>query len=101
MDNEYAYVGEDPEEGQSKKTFILDISHLQEIIPENYFVTTGEAIAKLEYMMEQIKGLSKECKKLKKKLEKTKGDSQWLETHWEGSGVLLVKKKDSRSKDKK
>lgn len=100
MDEDYAHVGEEPQEGQSKKTFVLDLSDLQDIVPENYFVTTGEAIVKLDHMVSEIKELLRKTRSLRKKLVKTKGDSNWLETHWEGAGKLLVKKKDSRSKRK-
>ena len=95
--SDYALVGEDPADGQPKKAFLLDLSDLKSIIPKDYFVTTGEAIVKLDYMINDIQTLLKESRKLKKKLERSKGDSKWLETTWEDN-QLIVKKKDARIK---
>ena len=98
MDENYAYVGEDPIDKQSKKAFVFDIDNeLPPICPKDYFITTGEAIEKFDYMVKQIKNTLDKCEEIRKKLVKTKGESNWLETCWENNN-LLVKKKESRSK---
>jgi len=96
----YAILGEDPEKGQSKKAWILDIDSYQKIDPQKYFVTTGEATVKIEVLVKDLENLTKNIKKLKKQLIKTKDESDYLETCWEG-GNLIVKKKEKRSRSKK
>ena len=57
MHSKYAQIGEAPQNKQSKKAFIFDLSRLTPIIPPEYFITTGEALDKRDYIVGQIKGL--------------------------------------------
>lgn len=93
----YAKIGEEPQKGQSKKIWTVPIDEYRKIDPKEYFVTTGEATVKIDILLEDIKELSNELRKLKRQLIKTKGDSDYLETCWESS-ELLIKKKEKRGK---
>jgi hypothetical protein len=95
----YAALGDQPEQGQSKKAFILDIDSYKKIDPREYFITTGEATVKIEVLLNDIKDLTKELKNLQKELIRTKDESDYLETCWEG-GNLVIKKKEKRSRSK-
>lgn len=96
----YAILGEDPAKGQSKKAWIVEIDSYNKIDPKEYFITTGEATVKIDVLINDLENLTKEAKKLKKQLIKTKGESDYLETCWESSN-LIVKKKEKRSRAKK
>lgn len=96
----YARIGEKQEQGQCKKTFVVPIEEYKTIDPKYYFVTTGEATTKVKVLLNDINELAREVRKLQRQLEKTKGDSDYLETAWE-DGKLLIKKKVARSKKKK
>lgn len=93
----YAKIGEEPQKGQPKKIWTVPIDEYQKIDPKEYFVTTGEATVKIDILLADIKELSNELRKLKRQLIKTKGDSDYLETCWESS-ELLIKKKEKRGK---
>ena len=93
----YAMVGKSPEHGQSKKAWIVPIDEYKKMDPKYYFITTGEAIVKINVLLKDLKESMKQMQNLKKIFVKTKGDSDYLETCWE-DGNLLVKKKDKRSK---
>jgi len=95
VEERFATIGETPGSHQSKKTFIFPVDKLPSIIPKEYYITTGEAIVKMDYLIKQTEKLLNELYNVREKLNKTKGKAKWLETCWEG-GVLLVKKKDAR-----
>lgn len=95
----YARIGEKPEQGQCKKTFKIPIEDYRTIDPKKYFVTTGEATTKIKVLLNDINELAREARKLQRLLEKTKDESDYLETAWE-DGSLLVKKKVARSRKK-
>ena len=95
--SKYATLGNEPEQGQSKKAWILEIEEYKKIDPRYYFITTGEAIVKVDVLLDDLKELTKEVKKLKKECEKIKGDSDYLETCWEDN-KLILKKKEKRSR---
>lgn len=96
----YAILGDLPEHGQSKKAWILKIDEFKKINPRDYFVTTGEALTKTEVLLNDLKELTVDIKKLQKELVKTKADSDYLETCWE-DGKLLLKKKEKRPRNVK
>jgi len=98
--SKYADLGNQPEQGQSKKAFILHIDEYKKINPRDYFITTGEATVKIEVLLEDVKDLLKELKKLQKEMVRTKDESDYLETCWE-DGNLVLKKKEKRSRAKK
>lgn len=95
-----AVVGETPTEDQDKKTFLFPVDDIRTIVPKDYFITTGEAIIKLDVLIGDLQETLKKAKSFKKKLIKTKGSSKWLETGWDGSGNLLVRKKEARPRSK-
>jgi hypothetical protein len=95
----YAKIGESPAEHQPKKTWYATIDDLKTICPRDYFVTTGEAIVKIDYMIGQVKKLLVDAKKLRKNMVKSKSTSKYLETSWE-DGILILRRKDSRPKEK-
>jgi len=96
----YAILGNVPEQGQSKKAFILEIDNYEAIDPKEFFITTGEATVKIDVLLKRLEKLTKDVRKLKKKLIDTKGESDYLETCWEDRD-LIVKKKEKRSRAKK
>lgn len=93
----YATIGETPKKGQPKKAWVIPIDEYAQIDPKKYFITTGEAIVKINVLLDDLRQLSKDINKLKKLLVKTKDESDYLETCWCG-GKLLVKKKDKRNR---
>ncbi|MHA1372227.1 MAG: hypothetical protein ACTSRA_21210 [Promethearchaeota archaeon] len=98
--SKYAILGNTPEQGQSKKAWILEIEKLQKIDPKYFFITTGEATIKIQVLIDVIKDLLKDVKKLQKVFIATKDESDYLETCWE-DGNLILKKKEKRSRAKK
>jgi hypothetical protein len=96
-EEKYALIGNEPQPGQPKKTWRVPIDELPVVDPKSFFITTGEAVVKTDYMIEQIQNLLKEVRALRKKLLKSKEESKYLETCWE-NGVLIVKRKDPRKK---
>jgi hypothetical protein len=96
----YATLGEEPVVGQSKKAWVLPIDEYEIVDPKYYFITTGEATIKINILINALSTGLKQARKLKKLLEKTKGESDYLETCWE-DGKLLVKKKEARKKKPK
>lgn len=96
-EEKYALIGNNPQDGQPKKTWRVPIDDLQAVDPKQYFITTGEAITKMDYIIKQIQSLMEEARKLRKRMLKSKGDSKYLETSWE-NGSLIVKRKDPRNK---
>lgn len=101
QDLPYPLVGEEPEEGQNKKSFLFPIEEFREIIPRDYFVTTGEGIIKLDVMISDLKENLEIAKKYRKKILISKDDAQWMETSWDGKGNLILKKKYSRPRSPK
>lgn len=96
----YAVLGNHPEHGQSKKAWVLKIDEFKKIDPKDYFITTGEALVKTEVLLNDLRDLTKDIKKLQREMVKTKADSDYLETCWE-DGKLLLKKKEKRSRNVK
>lgn len=76
---------------------VIISEYLNSIEPEKYFITTGEAIQKIDILIEDINKLLKSAKKFRKSLIKAKGSSKYLETGWE-DGVLILKQKNLRIK---
>lgn len=71
--------------------------YLKTIDPERYFITTGEAIHKMDIMIKDANDFIKAAKKLKKSMIKAKASSKYLETGWE-DGILVLKQKNLRIK---
>ena len=98
--NKYPIIGCVPSNNQSKKVWVVPIDKYKKVDPRDYFITTGEAIVKIDVLLKDLKELTKNICKLKKSLIDAKGDSDYLETCWENN-KLLVKKKDKRLRGNK
>ena len=99
-DKKFAMIGDDPIEGQPKKVWEIPIEELNVVVPKDYYVTTGEAVKKLDVLIEDTQELLKQAKRLKKKMLQSKGESVYLETSWVDH-TLICKRKDPRNKNKK
>jgi len=94
----FAMIGEEPVGGQPQKTW--QMPNLEREFPlvkslSQYYITTGEAILKLDKYVEHLQDRLKKARKLRQKLMKSKGGSKYLETAWE-SESLVCKQKDPR-----
>ena len=78
----------------------MEIEKLKKIDPKYFFITTGEATVKIQVLLDELKDLTKDVKKLQKLFITTKDESDYLETCWE-DGDLILKKKEKRSRAKK
>lgn len=76
---------------------VIISDYLKPINPKDYFLTTGEAIQKIDILINDINSLLKSAKKFKKNLVKAKASSKYLETGWE-DGILVLKQKNLRIK---
>lgn len=76
---------------------VIISEYLKIIDPEKYFVTTGEAIQKMDSMINDANNFIKAAKKLKKSMLKARSNSKYLETGWE-DGILVLKQKNLRIK---
>lgn len=100
MNNEsYPMLGDKPVGSQNKKAWIVPIDNFKPIIPRDYFVTTGEAIVKVDMLIEHTQALLHNLNAFRKSLVSTKNDAKYLETCWE-DGKLLVKQKNAKKKIK-
>ncbi|MBD3407280.1 MAG: hypothetical protein GF411_14275 [Candidatus Lokiarchaeota archaeon] len=96
-DAPFAMLGDEPVGGQPKKVWEVPIDQYKAIDPRQYFVTTGEAIIKIDQLIGDLKNLQSNIKKLRTRLLKAKSESKYLETAWE-QNKLIVKRKDPRRK---
>ena len=96
---DYAIVGEEPTDDQPKKCWKVLIDEYKGVNPRDFFITTGEAIVKLDHTIKCTRNLLESLKKLRAKMIKSKSTSKYLETSWD-DGILVVKRKDVRSKEK-
>ena len=95
--HKYPLLGEERQDGQSKKVWVVPIDQYVCIDPKQYFITTGEATVKIDVVINDVSELLKSLKKLKKQLEKVKDDADYLETAWD-NGDLVVKQKYKRTR---
>lgn len=66
----------------------------------NYFITSGEAVQKVERLNQDAWKFAGRCKALLTALKKAKGESQYLEITSE-DGMLVCRRKDPRNKTKR
>ena len=66
------------------------------IDPHQYFITSGEAIAKAEKLEKDIWLMAGKARQLKNLLKKARGPAVYLETEW-NDGRLLLKRKNPRN----
>jgi hypothetical protein len=74
---------------------VIVAEHLTALDPSKYFVTTGEAVEKIDKILEDAAEFIVRAKKFRKLLIKARADSKYLETGWE-DGVLILKQKNLR-----
>lgn len=74
---------------------VIVSEYLTTLDPSKYFITTGEALEKMDKMLNDATEFIVQAKKLRKLLLKARSDSQYLETGWE-DGVLILKQKNLR-----
>lgn len=99
--SKYPRLGEDPKEKDPSGVFCFIVSeHLPYIDPSRYFITTGEAIEKVDKLIEDGLEYVKRARKLKRLLLNARGDSKYLETGWE-DGIIVLKQKNLRKPRKK
>lgn len=76
---------------------VIVSEYLKTLDPERYFLTTGEAIQKMDALINDANDFLKAAKKLKKAMLRAKSSSKYLETGWE-DGILVLKQKNLRIK---
>lgn len=77
----------------------LDISQfitIPEIIPYNYYITSGEAVNKAEQLIKDLQEALKGAKNLYRYLTELRGDNKYLETELQDKTIVL-KVKNPRS----
>lgn len=67
--------------------------------PNDYFITSGEAIQKVKQLEKDAWRLAGEARKLVKLMEQAKGSAKYLEVTWE-EGILTLKRKNPRKKSR-
>lgn len=87
-----------PMQGRNEEQ-ILDLSKFftaPEVIPSNYYVTSGEAVCKAEQLIKDLQEMLRNAKILYKYLVDLRGDNKYLETEYQNKLVTL-KVKNPRS----
>ncbi len=74
---------------------VIVSDYLKPIDPSKYFITTGEALDKMDKILADAAQFIQDAKKLRKMFIKARSDSQYLETGWE-DGILILKQKNLR-----
>jgi len=99
-DTPFTQLGEERESHQPRNTYEVDLDKwLGKLIdPKQYFVTTGEAIRKAEVLEKDLWAMAGRARKFVQALKKCRGENTYLETRWEGEGVLTVRCKNPRNK---
>ncbi len=102
-ENSHAFIGTERQDGQPKNQWevSLDVDEKTGIdprlgvVPRDFFITTGEATVKTDFMIKAAQDLLKYARNLQKKFKKSKGESVYLETEWR-EGKLIVKNKNPK-----
>jgi len=103
-DGLYCLVGHEPQEHHKREVYELKLelffdpdSNLFEALKE-YFVTSGEAIAKAEKLEKDAWRLAGDARRVLRLLRETRADAKYLETGFDHERRLLLKKKNPRNK---
>lgn len=95
-DGPYCLVGFDKQDSQPKNIFELKLDQfVDHIDPHQYYITSGEAVAKAERLEKDMWKVAGQTRALVKLLKELKDDAKYLECTWE-DGRLLLKKKNQR-----
>lgn len=96
-----ANIGEEIQEHQLKDTFRLNVSeYVNKIIPDTYFLTSGEAVQKTEQLIEDLKQALKGAKSMHKDLLNARKANKYLETEID-KGEIILRIKNPRDKKKR
>ena len=89
----YTKLGQPAAPSQPDGVFdIMDsLAELPAIDPKNYFITSGEAVKKAAKLASDLYSAAAKASSFKTRLEKSRAEAVYLETHWE-NGRLLVKR---------
>lgn len=97
---QFCKLGKNRKEHQPEGIYHLVLKEfMTPIDPHQYFITSGEAIAKAEKLEKDIWLMAGKARQLKNMLKKARGPAVYLETEWNDSRLLL-KRKNPRNKDK-
>jgi len=83
----------------SNKEYELDLSTINTLNIKDYYITTGEAIVKLDVFANDLINTIGKVKELRELLTSIKGESKWLETSWEGGNIRVIKKESRSGKE--
>jgi len=94
----YALLGEEPLPRQPKDVWDITsaLKELKAVNPNEYYITSGEAVKKAEKLVKDAYSLAVKSKAFLKKLQNARGKKKFLETSRE-ENRLLVKSKNPRS----
>ena len=78
--------------------YSLDVyAFVKPLDPRQYFVTSGEAVAKAQKLEKDLWEAAGLARKLVKVLEETRAEAKYLETSWD-RGILCLRRKNPRVK---
>lgn len=102
----YCLVGDEPKDHHKKDVFELRLDDFFEdnnLFPavKEYFVTSGEAIAKTEKLERDAWKLAGESRRLLRILKETRASAKYLETGFDANRALLLKRKNPRKRKRK
>lgn len=93
----YTKLGEEKEPHHPKNVYLLILDEwLKTIDPKDYYLTSGEAIRKMEALIADMQDQLKSAKELYQLLVDTRGRDKFLETEADKMGVI-IKIKNPRS----
>lgn len=94
---QFCRLGKNKKEHQPEGIYQLVLKEfMTPIDPHQYFITSGEAIAKAEKLEKDIWLMAGKARQLKNLLKKARGPAVYLETEW-NDGRLLLKRKNPRN----
>lgn len=103
-DGQYCLIGHTPLEHQRDDIYHLILEKYFDtesnlfVAVKEYFVTSGEAIAKIERLEKDARQLTNDAKKLNKLLREARADAKYLETGFDNQRQCLMRRKNPRKK---
>lgn len=105
QDEPYAKIvqgGEDRKSYQPKDTWELNVDNFVESIdPNDYFVTSGEAVIKARKLEADLFQAAGKARKLVNTLKKLKDTNVYLESSWHDSRLILKAKNPRKNREDK
>lgn len=97
----YPEIDEERESHQPKDTYLLIMDkYLKAIDPNDYYLPSGEAIAKMEALIKDMQEELVKAKELHQKLVDLRGTNKYLETEAAEEGIILRIKNPRSAKAK-